>query len=100
MYSVARSPPRAPTPRPSRRSLERNFTWARMRSPAISVIWADATAEVSRISNSLGNGVPACVLLQARMPVLLFLGLMVAQTMPPELLKMGHSHRGDAFDTG
>src|SRR5882724_1259166 len=40
MYSVASSPPRTPTPRPSRRSLERNLTWARMRSPVISSAWA------------------------------------------------------------
>src|SRR6204780_4951077 len=47
MYSVARSPPRTPTPRPSKRSLDRNFTCARIRSPEISVDCASATMVIT-----------------------------------------------------
>src|SRR5712692_10115693 len=47
MYSVARSPPRVPGPRPSSRSDARNLTCARMRSPEISVIWAVAARAVA-----------------------------------------------------
>src|SRR6266851_2459476 len=48
MYSVARSPPRTATPRPSSRSLERNFTWARMRSPEMVCAWEREIRERSR----------------------------------------------------
>src|SRR5277367_5938705 len=52
IYSVASSPPRAPTPRPSSRSLDRNFTCARMRWPAISVIWADTWTAQGRAASA------------------------------------------------
>ena len=53
MYSVAKSPPRVPTPRPSSRSLARNFTCARMRSPEISEFWASAPAASTMAVRSL-----------------------------------------------
>jgi len=43
MYSVARSPPRTATPRPSSKSLDRNFTCARIRSPEIPLVCAQLT---------------------------------------------------------
>src|ERR1700722_3453935 len=52
MYSVARSPPREPGARPSSRSLDRNLTCARMRSPETSVICAEARLEARKAITS------------------------------------------------
>src|SRR5436309_1546633 len=51
MYSAARSPPRTATPRPSSRSLERNFTCARIRSPEL--VWADEMKAIKRSSDAV-----------------------------------------------
>src|SRR5690349_9434196 len=60
MYSVASSPPRAPTPRPSRRSLARNFTWARMRSAERSCAASEHTPARAITTMSMDFGIIQC----------------------------------------
>src|SRR5712692_2944818 len=48
MYSAAISPPRWPVPRPSRRSLARNLTWARILSASgISIVMPFSLADAA-----------------------------------------------------
>src|SRR3954447_20955792 len=64
MYSVARSPPRLPTPRPSSKSLARKRVWARMRSAEIAASWPKAATTVI-ISNPIDFNMIALVSLEA-----------------------------------